>query len=176
MATNKGGPVLTEYNTLYSEWHTLVLCTTDCTVSDTLWWHTHSLRKGISFSYQWQIFELYSVYLKNIKMSFFILLEKKGNFGVFEEFFGDFDDCTHFISRKQRCDKFCVAGVRCQQLWLRTEGEIPAPLCPRRSQHWLPGAGKIDWLPSARKIFAKICSISVGDWGLQIASPQFEWR
>ena len=30
-------------------------------------------------------------------MSFFTLLEKKGNFGVFEEFFGDFDDCTDFI-------------------------------------------------------------------------------
>ena len=35
--------------------------------------------------------------MKNIKMSFFILLEKKGNFGVFEEFFGEFGHCADFI-------------------------------------------------------------------------------
>ena len=30
-------------------------------------------------------------------MFLFTFLEKKGNFGVFQEFFGDFDDCTDFI-------------------------------------------------------------------------------
>ena len=30
-------------------------------------------------------------------MSFFTFLEKKGNFGVFEEFFGEFGHCDDYI-------------------------------------------------------------------------------
>ena len=49
-------------------------------------------------------------------MFFFTFLEKKGNFGVFQEFFRDFDDCTDFVREdivQYISDLMCLEAPSC---------------------------------------------------------------